>query len=167
MPCQYGIIRILGIAAFFAYRQLQSLSETVKSHPNQVVARRLPHGRRGCLRASQATIAVSDSCVSLPLFTCDRATTSTLQQMTRIAAFRLCRPRLRLRRWFPYILLIAPKTASTMLRWWYSSPVCSGHIALGLVAPVLADGVGLGPDARYHALVGYGVVDLLGQVGRV
>ena len=46
-------------------------------------------------------------------------------------------------------------------------PVCSGHIALGLVAPVLADGVGLGPDARYHALVGYGVADLLGQVGRV
>ena len=42
-------------------------------------------------------------------------------------------------------------------------PVCSGHIAPGLAAPVLADGVGLGLDARYHALVGYGVADLLGQ----
>ena len=34
-------------------------------------------------------------------------------------------------------------------------------------APVLADGVGLGPDARYHAFVGYGVADLPGQVGRI
>ena len=46
-------------------------------------------------------------------------------------------------------------------------PVRSGHIALGMAAPVLADGVGLGPDARYHALVGYGVADLPSQVGRV
>ena len=46
-------------------------------------------------------------------------------------------------------------------------PVRSGHIAPGLVAPVLADGVGLGPDARYHALVGYSVADLPGQIGRV
>ena len=46
-------------------------------------------------------------------------------------------------------------------------PVRSGHIAPGLAAPVLADGVGLGPDARYYALVGYGVADLPGQVGRV
>ena len=44
-------------------------------------------------------------------------------------------------------------------------PVCSGHIASGLAASVLAGGVGLGPDARYHALVGYGVADLPGQVG--
>ena len=36
-----------------------------------------------------------------------------------------------------------------------------------LAAPVLADGIGLGPDARHHALVGYGVADLPGQVGRV
>ena len=41
-------------------------------------------------------------------------------------------------------------------------PVRSGHIAPGLAAPVLADGIGLGPDARYHALVGYGVADLPG-----
>ena len=39
-------------------------------------------------------------------------------------------------------------------------PVCSSHIAPGLAAPVLADGVGFGPDARYHALVGYGITDL-------
>ena len=42
-------------------------------------------------------------------------------------------------------------------------PVCLGHIAPGLAAPVLADGIGLGPDARYHALVGYGVADLPGH----
>ena len=33
-------------------------------------------------------------------------------------------------------------------------PVRSGHVAPGLAATVLADGVGLGSDARYHALVG-------------
>ena len=46
-------------------------------------------------------------------------------------------------------------------------PVRSGHIAPGLAATVLAGGVGLGPDARYYALVGYGVADLPGRVGRV
>ena len=73
-----GIIRILRIVAFFAYRWLQMLPETVKSHPIQGMVRRLPHGRRDGYRASQAAIAVGDSCVSLPLFTCDRATTSML-----------------------------------------------------------------------------------------
>ena len=54
------------------------LSETVKSNLIQGVVRRLFYGRRGGYRACYATIAVSDSCVSLPLFTCDRATTSML-----------------------------------------------------------------------------------------
>ena len=44
MPCRYGIIRILGIVVFFAYRRLQSLSETVTSNLSQWVVRRLPHG---------------------------------------------------------------------------------------------------------------------------
>ena len=43
-------------------------------------------------------------------------------------------------------------------------PVRPSHITPSLAAPVLADGIGLGPDARYHALVGYGVADLPGQV---
>ena len=46
-------------------------------------------------------------------------------------------------------------------------PVRPDHASPRLAAPVLADGIGFGPDARYHALVGYGVADLPCQVGRV
>ena len=46
-------------------------------------------------------------------------------------------------------------------------PVRSGHIAPGLAAPVLADGIGLGPDARCHALGRYRVANLTCQVGRI
>ena len=66
VPVQ-AFFEFLGLV-FFAYCWLQMLSETVKSHPIQGMVRRLLHGRRGCHRASQAAIAVSDSCVSLPFF---------------------------------------------------------------------------------------------------
>ena len=46
-------------------------------------------------------------------------------------------------------------------------PVRSGHIAPGLATTVLTDGVGFEPDARYRALVGYGVADLPCRIGRV
>ena len=42
-----------------------------------------------------------------------------------------------------------------------------GHITPGLATPVLADGVGFGPDARCHALGSYRVANLPCQVGRI
>lgn len=83
------------------------------------------------------------------------------------------RTHLLLPRWFPYIFLIVPKTASMMLRWQYSSMnlsrsslcirVMSSQAGLPAFLPAVFDL----PDALQHALLGYGIADLPDQVGRV
>ena len=128
---------------------MADLPETVKSSLAQDGVRRLPHEGRGCRRAGQADIAASDLFVSRPLLMFDRATTSMSWQMTRIATSRFCLPRLLLRRWFPYIFLVVPKTASVMLRWWYSSMNLSWSSLCILVILVISPHVWLSPCRWY------------------
>ena len=171
MPCWYGIIRILGIVAFFAYRRLQSLSETVKSNPIHGVMRRLPHGtaRRSprqsgshcserLVREPAAFYVRSRDHLDVVADDPDCYLPGAPAAPEVVPVHFLDCPKDGL----DYAALVVPVHEPGQL-----VPARSGHITLGLAAPVLADGVGLGPDARYHALVGYGVTDLPCQVGRV